>query len=260
MTKDKKARAQELAEKLARHAKSAEKIGNAEEAAAFMARVTELMDKYGFEKPSGEHEDDLYETIAFSESRYYEDRFMFSLARLYGCDTIKTGKKQNHNLITEEKAYVILYGKRANLDMVIHLYHESKKVLQNACKQALAEYRRNRDNFEKSLKSDGYYSESSIRRKVKIEYVPDYRFKIDFYTGVGRGIEERVAEARESYAKDMNAIVLSEFHKTREALRNQYNVSILKAKIHSKDAFRSGKSAADKVSAGRGLDERRLLH
>ena len=167
MTKLEKAK--DLAEKLARHAESAAKIGNKEEAMAFAAKVAEITDKWGFSVEIKDESD--FVEVHFEKAKYYEKVYLDAISKLYGVSCFV----RDYKIGTKKGAYVSLYGRPNSIDCVNTLYDAMDDILKVAHRKALSEFM---DSISFTMsRTDGY------------------NFKRDFYRGVGEGIKAKVEKA-----------------------------------------------------------------
>lgn len=252
MTKQEKA--QDLAEKLARKAASAEKIGNTEEAMAFAAKAFELADKYGFDTPDGSHEEDNYVTFPFKAVKYYQMQFCCRVAELYGVAPLMSHYKR----VGTDNAYVHLHGKQESIDLVVTMFNFSAPVLEDIMKIHLTEYREQRYDYVQKVMTLGFTKEEAVEEAKSI-FVRDKRYRQDFFTGVGVGLQDRVEEARNKYAIGLVEVMSLSSEQAMMDYTSKHRVKSTKSSIGSSSAFSSGIQAADAVSQGDRIGSIKLL-
>lgn len=246
---NKETRARELSEKLARHAASAKKIGNIQEAMAFAAKVAEIADKYGFEAPDGSHEEDNYVTIPWKNVLYYQKEYACKIAKIYGVAGIMHKSKRG----SDNNAYSFLCGKPVNIEMVKTLYEYSEPVLQKAMKAALKEHREKRECYFKTCEL------LDIRPLNKSLFATDKLFRRDFYIGVAAGIKARIEHARASYSAGLSELISSEYTAALDEYKKKNGVRTKRTSRISKDAYDAGKAASSGVSSGLSLSNTKLI-
>jgi len=228
-------KAQILAEKLARHAKSAKEIGNLEEAMAFAAKAAELSDKYGFEVPDGTHEDDLFVTYYWENLKYYQDRYACRLADIYGVQGIlnKYKKKTGH------KSYVILHGKQQNIDLVLNFHKIVLPSIEKELQKALSIYLNEVEEYGFDKKSNKYRNLG-------------YKFRKDFYTGVGDAIKQRIELARKKYNAKLTDLMINEKQQALADYQKDNRTSKTSRKVGAA-AYEAGEKVGSVLSAGKSL-------
>lgn len=246
----KKQRAESLLEKLAKKAESAKSIGNAEEAALFASKVAELADKYGLEIPDVTRVENDFITFPFKAARYYEKSYISSLAELYGVAGIYSTYKKSKRFKSE--AYIILHGTEQAIEMVKIMYEASKLAIDTAAKIAVLEHRKKRKSCFDLIMTSAI-DEKDANKMVNEYHVPEYRFKIDFYTGVGYGIKERVNEARDSYQKGLREIISVEYKRALDHYIENNETTSVSNNLHDPNAFNAGRDAAKNAKSGKML-------
>lgn len=252
MTKEQ--RAKQLAEKLSRHAASAQKIGNSEEATTFAAKAAELADKYGFEVSDTHEGDGQLITYNFKEAKYYEKAYLFHLGSLYGV-AVFTNKYKRSKYYTGD-AYVVLHGKPNSIEMVKNLYFASRKMVSLAFSEAFKGFKEDKNFYTQSMKKNfPDWTDKDLKKYINKNFGADYRFKIDFYSGLGAGIRNRVEEARQKYAVGLMEIISTDLETAIESFKRKKSVHSKKTTVGNIDAYHQGLKASGLVGSGNPLNE-----
>jgi len=259
MQNSKEARAKELAEKLARHAASAKKIGNAAEAAAFAAKVAAIADRYGFEAPTGEESDEGdYVLEVFAEPYRYEAEFVAVLASLYGLSGMTWNRRRGG--YGRDPGFCELYGRAESIDLVKTLFLAARPALLSALDAALVEREEKRVAIRNRYILQGA-SVGAADKEAKRIVGTKAKFQRDFFFGVAAGMEKRIAAAREAAEGDLNAVVKAEAAVAKQKHREHHGDAVSeprKVDIGA-EAYYAGVSAADGVQSGRGVGGSTLL-
>ena len=237
-------KAKNLAKKLQRKAESAEKIGNPEEAMAFAAKAFELADKYGFDIEDVKEQE--FVTYPFTEAKYYQMQFVARIAKLYGVAPILSHYKKANGAT----AYVYLHGKQDMIDMVVTMFEHSEPILRKIMNSELKDYRARYEAAKTELVEEHGATVEQAEATLKQYFVRDKRFRQDFFTGVGRGISDRVEKAREQYARELSAVMSLSAETALADYAKDHKVGKTSSSIGSSQAFNAGKNAAGAVSQG----------
>jgi len=235
-------------QKLLNKAESAKDLNNIEEAAAFSAKVNELLTKYNLEKSDIElkSEDDISEDfpdlVVTTRHGTWTGKLLTVLGNFNYCKVILHGQK---NMI------VSIIGEPNNIEIVTFLYSILQRQFETNAKEKFREYLK---SVRESIKEQ--YSDSDIPNYNKILAKP-WRFiksvssrsqyLKSYYLGAIHGVNQKLQQELEKnntkYGNKLNTLIKVNDDKIDRFIEEKYsdlkNRGQRKLKVNS-DAYNSG--------------------
>lgn len=254
-------------QKLAQKAESAKELGNIEEAAAFSAKVNELLTKHNLaisdidtedvDEVTGVKLDDLGLT---TKAGKWTISLLSVIAEHNFCKTIfhQSRVVKGYKVKTESKAAVTIIGRPDNVEVTKYLYSVLKRQFESMCKSEWNAYIRTAktqiaeqyDIAVKDIKKPGQFR-GITKRPMYIK-----SFMIGAVHGVNTKLKEQAAKAKQEYGSKMTDLMIVNDADIKQYMAEHFSNTTKMRSSGSRidgSAYQKGKAAGQNAQMAKGM-------
>jgi hypothetical protein len=253
-------------QKLVAKAESAKEVGNVEEAAAFSAKVNELLTRHNLaisdidtddvDEVTGVRLDDLGLT---TKAGKWTISLLSVIAEHNYCSTIyhQSRKIKGFRVKTESTASVTIIGRPDNVEVTKYLYSVLKRQFESMCKSEWNAYvrtakQRISETFNVPVK------DVELKRYAGVTKRPTYikSFMIGAVHGVNRKLTEQAAKAKQEYGTKMTDLMIVNNADIDSYMKEHFPDTTAMRRNRSRvdgTAYQKGQAAGQSAQMARGM-------
>lgn len=253
-------------QKLVAKAESAKEVGNIEEAAAFSAKVNELLTRHNLaisdidtddvDEVTGVRIDDLGLT---TKAGKWTISLLSVIAEHNYCSTIyhQSRRIKGFRVKTESTASVTIIGRPDNVEVVKYLYSVLKRQFESMCKSEWNAYLRTAKNrisetFNISVK------DVQLKRYTGVTKRPTYikSFMLGAVHGVNKKLTEQAAKAKEEFGAKMTDLMIVNNADINQYMSQHFPDTTAMRRNRSRvdgTAYQKGQNAGQNAQMARGM-------